>query len=82
MQKIKNLLTLGFQIVDNGPITYNLRLKVDRNKATKTIKLSQPAYIKKILHTFGVFQAMTNTTPMKKNLLLGPNLKEAIPKDI
>ena len=82
MQKMKDLLILGFQMVDGGPITYYLGLKVDRNRAAKTIKLSQPAYIEKILHTFGLLQAKTSTTPMKESSLLGPNPKEATPKDI
>ena len=54
MQKIKDLLTFGFQIVNGGLITYYLGLKVDHNRIAKTIKLFQLAYIEKILHTFAL----------------------------
>lgn len=43
MKRMKDLLFEGFKMVDMGPITYYLGLKVDRGRAKRTIKLSQPA---------------------------------------
>lgn len=37
---VKAELTSAFQIVDMGPISFYLGLKVDRNREEKTIKLS------------------------------------------
>lgn len=82
MKRMKDQLTAGFKMVDGGPITYYLGLKIDRDRSAKTIKISQPAYIEKVLHRFGLLNAKTATTPMKKTSLLAPNTKQATPKEI
>ncbi len=43
--KVKMELTAAFKMVDMGPISFYLGLKVDRDRKKRTIKLSQPAYI-------------------------------------
>lgn len=35
-------------MIDMGPISFYLGLKVERDRQKKTLKLSQPAYIDKI----------------------------------
>lgn len=82
MKRMKDLLTLGFKMVDMGPILYYLGLKFDRNRIATTIKLSQSAYVEKMLHRFGLLEAKTATTPLKESLLLAPNTKEVTQKEI
>lgn len=58
---------------DMGPMSFYLGLKVDRNWEEKTLKLSQPAYIEKVLQKFFLDQANPINTPMKEFLQLVPN---------
>lgn len=82
MQKIKDMLSAVFKIIDMGPISYYLGLKVEQNRIKKTIKLFQSAYIEKIFHQFGLLLTKTAATSMKKTLLLAPNPEQATPKEI
>lgn len=51
-ERVKRELMSAFSMVDMGPISFDLGLKVERNRERKTIKLSQPAYIDKVLQKF------------------------------
>ncbi len=51
-EKKKRELTNAFSMVDMWPISFYLGLKFERDRKRKTIKLSQPAYINKILQKF------------------------------
>lgn len=53
IERVKAELTSAFQMADMGPISFYVGLKVKRNREQKTIKLSQPAYIEKILRKSG-----------------------------
>lgn len=64
--------TFAFSIVDMGPITFYLGLKADRNQDKRTIKLSQPAYIDKILYKFYLNQANPSNTPIKESIIMQP----------
>lgn len=55
------------------PISFYLGLKVERNQKKQMIKLSQPAYINKILSKFYFDKAHPTTIPMKKSVLLQPH---------
>ena len=59
-------------MVDMGPISFYLSLRVDRDRERKTIKLSQPAYIEKILSKFHLDQANPSNTPIKELSILLP----------
>lgn len=65
MQKLKHKLSSAFKVVDMGFIQFYLGLKVEQNRGDRTIKLSQPAYIEKLLHKFHVQTAKTAKVPMK-----------------
>ena len=65
IDRVKAELIAGFSMVDMGPISFYLGLRVDRDREQKTIKLSQPAYIEKILSKFHLDQANPSNTPMK-----------------
>ncbi len=49
IERVKHELVAVFEMIDMGPISFYLGLKVERNCQNKTLKLSQPAYINKIL---------------------------------
>lgn len=68
--KVKAELTAAFSMVDMGPISFYLGLKVVRDREKKTIMLSQPAYIDKVLEKFYLDKANTVNTPMKETIFL------------
>ncbi len=74
--RVKQELTAAFEMADMGPISFYLGLKVSRDREKKTIKLSQPAYIDKILAKFYLSQVNTSNTPMKETPL-EPSEKKA-----
>ncbi len=76
IDRVKQKLTAAFEMADMGLISFYLGLKVSRDREKKTIKLSQPAYIDKILAKFHLSQANMSNTPMKE-ILLEPSEKEA-----
>lgn len=67
---VKAELAAAFLMVDMGPISFYLGLKVIRDREKKMIKLSQPAYIDKVLEKFHLSGANTVNCPMKKSTLL------------
>ena len=68
--RVKAELAAAFSIVDMGPISFYLGLKVTQDREKKTIKLSQPAFIDKVLKKFHLSGANTANSPMKKSALL------------
>ncbi len=72
IQRVKMELTATFSMVDMGRISFYLGLKVKRNRKKQTIKLSQPAYIDKVLNRFHIDKANTVHNPMKETTLLQP----------
>ncbi|KAK9769258.1 putative Integrase catalytic domain-containing protein [Seiridium cardinale] len=73
---IKDALKTKFQMSDLGEVSYYLGMSVRRNRATRTIYLSQRAYLEKILRDFDMWdgnkaehqQARPVYTPMVDNL--------------
>lgn len=64
--RVKAELNAAFSMIDMGPISLYLGLKVLRDREKRTIKLSQPAYIDKVLEKFHVDKANAVSTPMKE----------------
>lgn len=64
-----------------GPIQLYLELEVDRDREKRTTKLSQPAYIKKMLHRYQLQEAKTAKISMSDGAPV-PNDKQATPKEI
>lgn len=81
IKRVKDELTAAFKMVDMGPISYYLGLKVERDRERRLLKISQPAYIDKIAHKFGLLTAKPSNTPMRENYLI-PNEGEASETDI
>lgn len=72
---VKAELTAAFSMVDMGPISFYLRLKVEKNKENQMIKLSQLAYIDKIFSKFHLDMANMINTQIKEITLLQPRAK-------
>ncbi len=70
IEDVKAELASAFSMADMGPISFYLGLKVERDREKKTIKLSQPAYIDKVVAKFHLDKAHLVNAPMKKNALL------------
>ena len=57
-------------MADMGPISFYLSLKVEQDCEKKIIKLSQPAYIDKVLARLYLQTVYIVNTPMKKSAVL------------
>lgn len=69
IEQIKLKLIFAFFIIDIGPISFYLGLKIQQDRESRIIKLSQSTYIKKILNKFHLDKAHTVSTPIKKTSL-------------
>lgn len=67
--RVKSELATTFSMIDMGLISFYLGLKVQRDRGKQTIKLSQPAYINKVLSRFHLDKAYAVTTPMKESAM-------------
>lgn len=67
ISRVKSELAAAFSMVDMGPISFYLGLKVQRDRGKRTIKLSQPAYIDEVLSRFHLDKTHAVTTPMKES---------------
>ena len=80
IERVKLELTFAFSMIDIGPISFYLGLKVQQDRENRMIKLSQLAYIEKVLNKFHLDKAHAIKTPMKETALLKQRTKkEAIP---
>jgi transposase InsO family protein len=70
IQRLKNALSERFDMTDLGPISYYLGMSVTRDRAARTITLSQKGYLQKVLHTFGFEEARPAATPMEPGIRL------------
>ncbi len=69
IERVKAELASAFLMADMGPISFYLGLKVERDREKKTIKLSQPTYIDKVLAKFHLDKAHPVNAPMKESAL-------------
>ncbi len=70
IERVKSKLTSAFSMVDMGPVSLYLGLKVECDQVNQKIKLSQPVYINKVLSKFYLDKAHTVNTPMKEFAIL------------
>lgn len=76
IKRVKAELAFAFSMADMGPISFWLGLKVEQDREKKTIKLSQPAYINKVIARFHLDKATPINTPMKESALLQQKTNE------
>lgn len=77
IERVKKELAAAFEMVDMGPISFYLGLKVDRDREKGHSSFLQPAYIDKILAKYHLDQAKPSNTPMKEGTLLPSERTEA-----
>lgn len=80
IKQIKLELILAFSMIDMGPISFYLGLKVQRDWKNQTVKLSQPTYINKVHNKFYLDKTYVGNTPMKKTALLKHRTEEKVSK--
>lgn len=68
IEKVMLKLAAAFKMADMGSISFYLRLKVERDRAKKTLKLLQAAYIDKILTKYHFDLAKSCNSPMKEGI--------------
>jgi hypothetical protein len=66
----KSQLQQHFEITDLGELNWLLGLKVERDRAARTITLSQTAYVDTILESFNLTDAKTSPAPMDPGAVL------------
>jgi hypothetical protein len=69
ISKLKAQLHEKFHMKDVGPCKLFLGVQITRDRANRTIHLSQTAYIDKILEVFGMTNAAGKSSPMEPNAL-------------
>ena len=69
---VKQELASVLEMVDMGPISFYLGLKIERDRQKKTMEPSQSAYIDKILTKYHLDFVKQCNTPMKGRILF-PN---------
>ena len=67
MKTEKAALSAKFEIVDNGNISYFLRMLIKRDRENRTLTISQPNYVDTILSKFGMSECKPVATPMDSN---------------
>ncbi|CCA73545.1 hypothetical protein PIIN_07498 [Serendipita indica DSM 11827] len=70
IQTVKDELKARFKIHDQGPTSFLLGVKLERNRQSHTISLSQPAYIEQILEAYEMKDCNGADTPMVEKPLL------------
>ena len=62
--KLKKVLNKRFEMTDLGPCNHYLGMAVTRDRANRTLHLSQKTYIEKVLARFGMQDCKASVTPM------------------
>jgi hypothetical protein len=75
--KFKDQLRERFEISDLGELTWLLGLKIERDRRTRTIRLSQGAYIDTIVERFRLEDAKDVHTPMDTGAVLSTDQSSA-----
>jgi transposase InsO family protein len=70
IQRVKAELASHFKLHDQGPARSILGIKIDRDRASRSVSLSQPGYIESILDQFRMTDCNPALTPMDENMKL------------
>ena len=65
IKRIKRQLRNRFQMSDLGPCTYYLGMLIQRDRQNRILRLSQEAYIDKVISQFGMENCKPVSTPME-----------------
>ena len=72
LEKIKKKLSIRFELTDGGEIDYMLKMQITRNRAKKTISVTQTKYIEDLVERFSVQDMEGVETPTITTLKLEP----------
>jgi Reverse transcriptase (RNA-dependent DNA polymerase) len=72
IDKVKDSLKERFKMSDLGACHFYLGMEVTRDRPRRTLRLSQTAYLRKILQDFGMEHCNKVTTPMETSSRLMP----------
>jgi len=81
IQSVKTNLATHFKLHDQGPTTLILGIKIERDRAARTISLSQPGYVKSILDQFSMADCNPSLTPMDENQKLSARMSPDTPEE-
>jgi hypothetical protein len=81
IEGVKNELRARFKIHDQGPTSFILGVKLERDRAQRKISLSQPAYIKLILETYRMSECNPSATPMSEKARLSISMSPISTED-
>ena len=65
IQRIKDALHAKFKMSDLGACSYYLGMTVTRDRANRTLRLGQSAYIERFLRQHGMWDSKPQSTPME-----------------
>jgi hypothetical protein len=83
MNRFKADLRSQWEISDLGPAKFALGIAITRNPSTKTISISQSAFIDRIVEKFGQIDSYSCDTPMVAGLhLMRPDKSLPVPPDV
>ena len=71
----KTILMERFSMKDFGDAVWVLGMKIERDRAARTLLLSQQSYIDKMLHQFGLVDAAPQETPEDSSVRLSNQMK-------
>jgi len=81
LQSVKTELGSHFKLHDQGPATSILGMKISRDRAARTICLSQPGYIRSILEDFHMADCNPTLMPMDEHLKLLVSMSPRTPEE-
>lgn len=74
IERVKRELRAKFKTHEQGPTSFLLGVKIERNRTDRTISLSQPAYIDSILQTYRMQDCNAARTPMAEKARLSSTM--------
>jgi hypothetical protein len=82
IKKIKRSLRNRFHMTDLGPCSYYLGMSIRRDRQNRILYLSQEAYIRKVIHQFGMDDCTPVSTPMDTSPLPENNPEYTCPLNL
>src|SRR5437667_6848062 len=80
IEALKHELNKAFDMKDLGPCAYYLGMHITRDRAARTIRLSQEKYIEKVLSEFGMLDLNPVATPIEAGLKLTSETEKQAPE--
>jgi hypothetical protein len=75
---VKAALNNAFDVRDLGPASYFLGMEIDRDRSTRTLKLTQQKATKEIIEKYGVLTGKPKSTPLSPSVHLVPATEDEI----